>query len=260
MSNDFAADRSCAPGHQNDTTFELTTDLLGVESDGWALEQVLDPDVPDLVEAELAVDPGRDRRNIEYVDTEGEALFHERLLGGSRYVLDTQDQVVDDIRVEQFFQLGIGAVDPNAFQRLARLSRIIIHKGDDLVSASCVAVEGALGDHARFTGAVDDDFLSFAGRIAYFHVNGLHQYPECGHRENGCEVLDDDDGIGDEVKADAVIRQDVRHCQCDGTGRNGVEDPLRVLVARIPDDALVDARYQKADDPNAQHGRHGIFP
>ena len=67
--------------------------------------------------------------------------FHERLLGGSRYVLDAQDQVVDDVRVEQFFQLGIGAVDPNTFQRLARLSRIIIHKGDDLVSATCVAVE-----------------------------------------------------------------------------------------------------------------------
>jgi len=183
--------------HEDDLAGQEVSDVLGIEFDGFAAEEVVDVDLAEAADVEMAFDEvghaGHDaeRQPLALADLDDASEF---VAGGPR---QGDDDFLGVLSPSDLGQVVHAAEHRHAVNPHAALPRVVVDEPDDVVLLDGQAVEFAQDALARVAGA-DDEHARQPGRAdrARALPNDAHQEPQAAHQRNGARPVDDQHRVG----------------------------------------------------------------
>ena len=251
LAHDLAADGARGAGDEHSLPFQMRRDLLHVDLDGIAAEQVLDLDLlhhPFLRAGVPVIGHLRRQENLDSFleDPVRQVRFLQGLGLGRR-----NDQSGDAVLPEVFGKCPVIGIHVHAHHHLAHHSRVITHEAHNPETVVRLRTE-RFGDVDSRRGPVDVSVLHGLLVLLEVVVQHLDDHPGGGQDHESDHIGDDQDrDVGKPGSEDGLPeqRQDDTADESQGGGH---EDMHHVHEGRKPEDVRIGP--EKPEEKEIDHG------
>ena len=256
LAADLAADAPRGAADEDSFPFQKGPDPLEVEAHRFPAEEVLEVDIPHLLDRDLAVDQVADAGEGLEGDAEGLAVLDNRPHLFARRRGDGDDDLLDPVLPAEGLQLLPGAEDLKAGEGAAQLVGVVIDKTDDRLVQRRVLPD-LLGDHLAGAAGADDQGAHplFAPRPEQRQVvlpKGPGKKARPGEHRQADHPVEDQDRAGDIVEA---VDKEEDEDEGDGGDQVGLGDLQHVGHGGIAPPAAEDSQPPEDGDLDQQQER-----
>jgi hypothetical protein len=250
LAGDLGADRAASAGDQHDAVLEQPADRGQVGDDRLASQQVVDPELAQVVDRHLVVHPlaqGRQyaQRDSGSLGEVGHPSHQRRRCGAQR-----EDDLVDEQLADDALQVLGDSYDGYAVAGPGLLADVVVEQRDrdEIVASRTLHVGDQSG--AVLAGADEQDPLRRRCVFAPVQCEQPGLEPHGAGHPAGQQAPHHDDAVGEQVR---TVR-DVHDREHRTAGERRGEDPLRLVDTRVPPDLAVQPAGDVADhhDPHRQ--------